>query len=75
MVQLWVNLPAKDKMSPPATRRSSTPTFRSLRCRRRGTVRVIAGEFDGTKVRRDVHADRRLGHAAEPGQDDRARGE
>ena len=67
MVQLWVNLPAKDKMAPPgyqtharrATfRRSSLPDGA-------GTVRVIAGEFDGaTGTGAHVHADQHLGPAA-----------
>ena len=32
MVQLWVNLPAKDKMSPAGYQGSPTPTFRSSPC-------------------------------------------
>lgn len=50
MVQLWVNLPAKDKMSPPgyqAILNSEIPAV-SLPDGR-GTVRVIAGEFAGAK--------------------------
>lgn len=48
MVQLWVNLPAKDKMSPPhyqAISSSQIPTV-SLPDNH-GSVRVIAGQFDG----------------------------
>jgi hypothetical protein len=48
MVQLWVNLPAKDKMSPPG--------YQEIRDRQipavnldGGTARVIAGEFRGVK--------------------------
>ena len=50
MVQLWVNLPAKDKMT--------TPKYQSLLDKqipavalpdKAGTVRVIAGDFDGHK--------------------------
>lgn len=50
MVQLWVNLPAKDK--------NATPRYQTLRDKgiptvelpgKAGTVRVIAGDFDGTK--------------------------
>lgn len=50
MVQLWVNLPAKDKMT--------TPAYQSIRITdipvvelpdRSGRVRVIAGEFGGAK--------------------------
>ena len=50
MVQLWVNLPAKDKMAPPRYQgilNSQIPTM-SLPDGR-GTVRVIAGEFTGAK--------------------------
>lgn len=50
MIQLWVNLPAKEKMSPPRYQgildaqipRISLPNSA-------GTVRVIAGEFQGTR--------------------------
>lgn len=50
MVQLWVNLPAKDKMTAPRYQgilNSQIPTV-SLPDGQ-GTVRVIAGEFAGTK--------------------------
>ena len=50
MVQLWVNLPAKDKMAPPRYQsivRSQIPT-RPLPGGH-GIVRVIAGEFAGAK--------------------------
>lgn len=50
MVQLWVNLPAKDKMTAPRYQgilNSHIPTV-SLPDGQ-GTVRVIAGEFAGTK--------------------------
>src|SRR6266850_2473318 len=49
MVQLWVNLPAKDKMAPPGYQgilSSQIPTV-SLPDGK-GTVRVIAGAFAGT---------------------------
>ncbi len=48
MVQLWVNLPAKDKMSPPhyqSILNSQIPVL-SLP-HGQGSVRVIAGQFDG----------------------------
>jgi quercetin 2,3-dioxygenase len=48
MVQLWVNLPAKDKMSPPRYQNilnSQIPTTNLPDCQ--GSVRVIAGEFGG----------------------------
>lgn len=48
MVQLWVNLPAKDKMSPP---RYQTILNRQIPVAKlpdgQGSVRVIAGESDG----------------------------
>ena len=50
MVQLWVNLPAKDKMAPPRYQSilaSQIPTVALPEGR--GTVRVIAGELAGTK--------------------------
>ena len=50
MVQLWVNLPAKDKMAAPgyqAITASDIPVVRLPQ--EAGTARVIAGEFGGTK--------------------------
>ena len=50
MVQLWVNLPAKDKMSAPHYQgilNNQIPTVTLPDGQ--GTVRVIAGEFAGTK--------------------------
>ncbi|MDD5579760.1 MAG: pirin family protein [Methylobacter sp.] len=50
MVQLWVNLPAKDKMTPPRYQgilNSRIPLVNLPDGQ--GTVRVIAGEFDGAK--------------------------
>lgn len=50
MVQLWVNLPAKDKMSPAgyqAILNSDIPAVNLPDAQ--GTVRVIAGEFAGAK--------------------------
>lgn len=48
MVQLWVNLPAKDKMSPPRYQNilnSQIPTMNLPDGQ--GSIRVIAGEFGG----------------------------
>lgn len=48
MIQLWVNLPAKDKMSAPGYQtilQSDIPTVELPEAS--GQVRVIAGEFDG----------------------------
>lgn len=50
MIQLWVNLPAKDKMSPPkyqAISADQIPQF--VLPDQAGTVDVIAGEFEGVK--------------------------
>ena len=49
MVQLWVNLPAKDKMATPGyqTHRSTRHIPVVALADDAGRVRVIAGEFDG----------------------------
>lgn len=50
MVQLWVNLPAKDKMAPPryqAILKTSIPTVRLPHDA--GEARVIAGDYEGVK--------------------------
>lgn len=52
MVQLWVNLPARDKMAPPGYQGitvSQIPTLplRDVHGTDAGTVRPIAGSFDG----------------------------
>jgi quercetin 2,3-dioxygenase len=50
MVQLWVNLPAKKKMSPPRYQEILNKQIPSVALANgAGTVRVIAGEFQGTK--------------------------
>ena len=50
MVQLWVNLPAKDKRAPPRYQEiPSTAIPRVGLPDGRGSVRVIAGEFAGAK--------------------------
>ena len=53
MVQLWVNLPARDKMAPPGYQAISaaqipTQPLRDVHGAGAGTVRPIAGAFDGT---------------------------
>lgn len=49
-VQLWVNLPAKDKMSPPKYQDLLSSDIRSFNIDDRGSVvRVIAGEFHAIK--------------------------
>lgn len=50
MVQLWVNLPAKDKMSPPRYQGISNRQVPELSLPDgSGSLRVIAGEFGGVK--------------------------
>ena len=50
MVQLWVNLPAKNKMSPPRYQGISKDQIPSVSLpEEQGVVRVIAGEFAGIK--------------------------
>ncbi|SIO33600.1 hypothetical protein SAMN05444166_3882 [Singulisphaera sp. GP187] len=49
MVQLWVNLPAKDKMSPPRYQEILDRQIPVVDLDGAGTVRVIAGAFQGTK--------------------------
>ncbi len=50
MVQLWVNLPAKDKMSPPRYQSILNSQIPAVSLPDgAGTVRVIAGEFAGAK--------------------------
>ncbi len=49
MVQLWVNLPARDKMSPPRYQSLLDADIpRVSLAENAGTVRVIAGDFQGT---------------------------
>jgi quercetin 2,3-dioxygenase len=50
MIQLWVNLPAKDKMTPPHYQGILTSQIPAVALPNgQGTVRVIAGEFAGRK--------------------------
>lgn len=50
MVQLWVNLPAKDKMSPPKYQALSNDSISKVELpNNNGIVEVIAGEYNGTK--------------------------
>ena len=50
MVQLWVNLPAKDKMAPPGYQSILSSRIPSVSLPDgRGAVRVIAGEFSGAR--------------------------
>jgi redox-sensitive bicupin YhaK (pirin superfamily) len=50
MVQLWVNLPAKDKMSPPRYQAITNAQIPSVELAGgRGRARIIAGDLDGTQ--------------------------
>lgn len=50
MVQLWVNLPAKDKMSPPGYQAITNESIPAVALPNgQGTVRVIAGEYAGAR--------------------------
>jgi len=50
MIQLWVNLPAKDKMSPPHYQGILDAQIPKVALpKSAGTVRVIAGDFQGTR--------------------------
>jgi redox-sensitive bicupin YhaK (pirin superfamily) len=50
MIQLWVNLPTKDKMTPPGYQGISDAQIPHLTLPQgAGTVRVIAGDYEGTK--------------------------
>jgi len=50
MMQLWVNLPRKDKMGPPGYQGISAAQIHSVSLGAgAGTVRVVAGEYAGTR--------------------------
>lgn len=49
MMQLWVNLPSKDKSAPPAYQPLKAETFPNIALPGGGHVRVIAGEFQGAR--------------------------
>jgi redox-sensitive bicupin YhaK (pirin superfamily) len=59
LLQLWVNLPAKSKLTPPryqALRETDIPVVPLADGA--GSVRVIAGEFAGREGRSDLRAKR-----------------
>jgi redox-sensitive bicupin YhaK (pirin superfamily) len=57
MVQLWVNLPAKDKMSPPGYQTLLDKNIPMVDLpEKAGRVRVIAGEFSGAKGPAHTHS-------------------
>ena len=49
MVQLWVNLPAKDKMTTPKYQAITNAEMGRVSLPQGGEVEIIAGEFDGVK--------------------------
>lgn len=49
MVQLWVNLPAKNKMTTPKYQAITNAEMGRLRLLGGGEVEIIAGEFDGVR--------------------------
>lgn len=49
MVQLWINLPAKDKMSSPRYQEILDRQIPNVALDGGGTIRVIAGEYDGVQ--------------------------
>ena len=50
MVQLWVNLPAKDKMSPPKYQAIANAEMAKIQLpNNEGEVEVIAGDYEGNK--------------------------
>jgi len=49
VVQLWVNLPARDKMAPPGYQAITNERIPVVTLEGAGTARVIAGEFAGVQ--------------------------
>ena len=49
MVQLWVNLPKKDKMTQPKYQSIKTENIPIIKSSKGSDIRVIAGELEGTK--------------------------
>jgi len=49
MMQLWVNLPAKDKMAKPGYQGITNADIPKVTLSEKSSVRVIAGEFSGAK--------------------------
>lgn len=49
MVQLWVNLPAKDKMSPPKYQAIQNSEMKKVDLGENGFIELIAGEYQGKK--------------------------
>ncbi|MBT2621101.1 MULTISPECIES: pirin family protein [Chryseobacterium] len=49
MVQLWVNLPAKDKMSKPKYQAIQNSDMKLVDLGENGSIEIIAGEYNGNK--------------------------
>lgn len=49
MVQLWVNLPAKDKMSKPKYQAIKNSEMKNVDLGENGLIEIIAGEYQGNK--------------------------
>jgi redox-sensitive bicupin YhaK (pirin superfamily) len=49
MMQLWVNLPRKDKAAPPAYQPLKAEQFPNVALPAGGAVRVLAGEYEGAR--------------------------
>ena len=49
MMQLWVNLPSRDKSAPPGYQALKAAQFPGVTLPGGGTVRVIAGEYEGAR--------------------------
>jgi redox-sensitive bicupin YhaK (pirin superfamily) len=49
MVQLWVNLPKKDKMTAPKYQSIKKEEIPTIKLSKNSELRIIAGEFEGTK--------------------------
>ena len=49
MVQLWVNLPEKDKMSPPKYQAIKNSEMKKVDLGENGLIEVIAGDYNGEK--------------------------
>jgi redox-sensitive bicupin YhaK (pirin superfamily) len=49
MMQLWVNLPKKDKMAPPGYQPITSTEIPRVSLSNGGHVRVVAGEFEGAR--------------------------
>ena len=56
MAQLWVNLPAKNKMDPPSYQGLDSEDIPSVSLSQGGQLHVIAGEFHGVKGGATTHS-------------------